>query len=366
VGVINKGISGNGLLAAGGGPKAPDRFDRDVLAQPGVQWVIFADDVINDINTLNDSARPSAQALIDATKQLIARAHARNIKFLCATLTPFNHDSNWTAAGEQTREQFDAFLRTADGGCDGVVDFDAATHSSADPTKWNPALDGGDDLHPNDAGLQAMGNIVSLDLFGAAGGSAPPPISLAAAFDNIGVADDAHTDGANWDGGDASFSNQALAAAGLTAGAGFTHGGVTFTWPASAGTGTPDNAIATGQLISASGSGTTLGFLISASYGPASAAGTLQYSDGTTQSYTLASPDWFVTGSAPGIDVAAVSSYQDRPGNQRFTSGAAVFFVGVPLAAGKTLAGVRLPSAGVVPVQAGTPTLHVFSMAIGR
>lgn len=364
VGVINQGIPGNGLLRGGGGPKAPDRFQRDVLDQPGVQWVIFTDDVVNDINTTDDNARPSAQALITATQALIARAHARNVKFLCATLTPFNQDGQWTPAGEQTRQQFDAFARSTTGGCDGVVDFDQALHSASDPSMWNPTFNSGDALHPNDAGLRAMGNAVSLDLFGPAGGATPPPtpISLAAAFNNVGVSDDSNTDPANWDGGGASFSRQALAVAGLTPGASFRHGGVAFTWPASAGTGQPDNAIAAGQLIAVSGAGTTLGFLISTSYGPASGTGTLQYSDGTTQSYTLASPDWFVTGSAPGLDVAVVSSYQNRPGNQRFTGGDAIFFVGVPLAAGKTLTGVRLPSTGTAPVRAGTPTLHVFAL----
>lgn len=364
VGVINQGIPGNGLLRGGGGPKAPDRFQRDVLDQPGVQWVIFTDDVVNDINTSDDNARPSAQALISATQDLIARAHARNVKFLCATLTPFNQDGQWTPAGEQTRQQFDSFARSATGGCDGFVDFDAALHSANDPSMWNPTFNSGDALHPNDAGLQAMGNAVSLDLFGPAGGATPTPISLAAAFNNVGVSDDTNTGPASWDGGGASFSRQALATAGLTPGGSFRHGGVTFTWPASAGAGQPDNAIATGQLIAVSAAGTTLGFLISASYGPASGSGTLQYSDGTTQSYTLASPDWFVTGSAPGLDVAVVSSYQNRAGNQRFAGGDAIFFVGVPLAAGKTLTGVRLPSAGTAPVRAGTPTLHVFALGI--
>jgi hypothetical protein len=57
---------------------------------------------------------------------------------------------------------------------------------------------------------------------------------------------------------------------------------------------TNDNTVAEGQTITASGGG-TLGFLESASYGPASGTGTLTYTDGSTQSYTLNAPDWWST-----------------------------------------------------------------------
>lgn len=85
VGVLNQGISGNKLLADGAGQSAPNRFERDVLAQPGVKWVIFSDDPINDLGV---ASPPAASQLIDAAKQLISRAHQRNIKFICSTLTP--------------------------------------------------------------------------------------------------------------------------------------------------------------------------------------------------------------------------------------------------------------------------------------
>jgi lysophospholipase L1-like esterase len=162
VGVLNEGISGNALLHDGAGQSAINRFQRDVLDQPNVKWVIFADDPINDVNNSNP---PTGQQLIDGVTQIINAAHAHGVKFLCATLTPFKPDSGWTQAGENSREAYDSFVRSANSGCDGVVDFDAAVHNTADPATWNPAYDSGDHLHPNTDGLQTMANAVNLTLF---------------------------------------------------------------------------------------------------------------------------------------------------------------------------------------------------------
>jgi hypothetical protein len=51
IGVLNQGISGNRLLTDGAGPSALARFDRDVLDQPGVRWIIFSDVPINDLRS---------------------------------------------------------------------------------------------------------------------------------------------------------------------------------------------------------------------------------------------------------------------------------------------------------------------------
>jgi len=164
VGVLNQGISGNRLLADGAGQSASNRFARDVLAQPGVQWVIFSDDPINDLGSGNP---PSGAQLVSATSQLITRAHQSGIKFLCSTLTPFQGAGGWSPQAETARGQFNAFVRGTSSGCDGIVDQDVATHDPANPTRFLPAYDTGDHLHPNEAGLQAIANAVNLSYFGA-------------------------------------------------------------------------------------------------------------------------------------------------------------------------------------------------------
>jgi lysophospholipase L1-like esterase len=148
IGVLNQGISGDGVA------NAVARFDRDVLSQPNVKWVIFSDNAINDF----DGFKPPAQTEIDKMKTMMTEAHAKGVKFLCSTLTPH-------LPAEPGRSTVNAFIRGADSGCDGIVDQDTATHDPAAPMQWLPAFNSGDSLHPNVAGLQAIANAVQLDLF---------------------------------------------------------------------------------------------------------------------------------------------------------------------------------------------------------
>jgi lysophospholipase L1-like esterase len=161
IGVLNEGISGNRLLADGAGQSALNRFDRDVLAQASVKWVIISDDPINDLG--NGTA--TGDQLVSGLQTLISRAHQAGVKVLCSTLTPFQGANYWTSTGETGRTTVNAFVRSASSGCDGVVDQDAATHDPVRPTWYLPAYDAGDHLHPNEAGLQAIAKSVGLNLF---------------------------------------------------------------------------------------------------------------------------------------------------------------------------------------------------------
>src|ERR1700759_1008183 len=52
--VLNQGISGNRLLHDQAGPNALSRCDRDVLAQPGVKYLV----VLEGINDIGRTAQP--------------------------------------------------------------------------------------------------------------------------------------------------------------------------------------------------------------------------------------------------------------------------------------------------------------------
>jgi Glycosyl hydrolase family 95 catalytic domain len=184
--------------------------------------------------------------------------------------------------------------------------------------------------------------------------------SLAASYDNVAISSDSDTAPGNFDGGGASFSAQALAAAGASPGATVTSSGMSFTFPAAAA-GTSDNTVADNQWIGLSGSGTTLGFLVSGSYGPVTGTGQIVYTDGSTQSYTLTAPDWFSTTPPAGGAVAVSSAYQNRQGNTTYGHTADIFSVTVPINPAKTLAAVLLPAVGSL--ASGTPALHVFALA---
>ncbi len=174
--VVDEGIGGNRVLHDITGPNALARLDRDVLTKSGIRFVILLEG-INDIGFPNlpsankanlppgtDLTDVSADDIIRGYKQIIARAHARGVKIFGATLTPFEGALYFTAQGEVKREAVNEFIRTSEA-FDGEIDFDAATHDPNHPTKFLPAFDSGDHLHPNDAGYQAMANAVRLSLF---------------------------------------------------------------------------------------------------------------------------------------------------------------------------------------------------------
>ncbi len=166
--VLNEGISGNRILHDESGPDALARFDRDVLAQPGVKYVIVMEG-INDIgfSSFSDfkAQDVSAAEIIAGQKQLIARAHEHGLQIYGATLTPFEGCNYFSAAGEAKREAINHWIRTS-GAYDGVIDFDALVRDPAHPTRFLPKYDSGDHLHPGDAGYRAMGEAIDPTLFG--------------------------------------------------------------------------------------------------------------------------------------------------------------------------------------------------------
>ncbi len=163
VAVLNAGISGNRVLGDGAGLSALARFDKDVLMQTGVTHVVVLEG-INDIGVARSNPSPTAADLIAGHKQLIERAHARGLTIYGATLTPFEGAGYFTQEGEAKRQALNDWIRTS-GAYDGVIDFDEVTRDPSAPTKFAPAFDSGDHLHPGDAGYRAMGDAVNLALF---------------------------------------------------------------------------------------------------------------------------------------------------------------------------------------------------------
>lgn len=167
VGVLNLGIGGNRILHDNTGPSALARFDRDVIAQAGVKYVIILE-AINDIGHAYTTVRPydvvSADDLITGYKQMADRAHMHGIKVYFATLTPYTGAGYMSPAGEEVRQALNKWMRTTHD-ADAVIDFDKATADPAHPDTFLPAYDHGDHLHPSDPGYKAMGDAIDLSLF---------------------------------------------------------------------------------------------------------------------------------------------------------------------------------------------------------
>jgi len=165
VAVSNAGIGGNAVLRGGLGPTALIRFDRDILGQRGVQWVIISEGV-NDIGASRgaDSAAMVGRELIQAYQAFIARAHLRGVRAYGATILPFGGSQYGSAEHERARVAVNRWIRES-GAFDAVIDFDAVMRDAADHEKLRHDVDSGDHLHPNESGYVMMADAIDVRLF---------------------------------------------------------------------------------------------------------------------------------------------------------------------------------------------------------
>jgi lysophospholipase L1-like esterase len=181
--VVNEGIGGNRLLSNGRlafmGDNALARFDRDVLSLPGVTHIVLFEG-LNDIgfpgaklgkdSLLADPAESrTADEVIDAYRQLIARARVRGIKVIGCTLIPFEGANfmipgYYSDAKEAVRQKVNQWIRS-NGTFDGVIDIDNVLRDPDHPTRIAPRFVWKDRLHPNDTGYQAIADAIDLSLF---------------------------------------------------------------------------------------------------------------------------------------------------------------------------------------------------------
>ncbi|MFJ4521179.1 GDSL-type esterase/lipase family protein [Streptomyces sp. NPDC088810] len=156
LGVLNAGLAGNRLLRDGTGPSALARLEADALDRAGAR-VLVVFEGINDIKGVPRAG--DAAAFAEAYRTVVARAHARGIRVVGVTLTPYRGYPAWTAAGEAVRQRVNALIRTG-GIFDAVADADAAVRDPADPQRMLPAYDPGDHLHFDDAGMAVVADTV--------------------------------------------------------------------------------------------------------------------------------------------------------------------------------------------------------------
>jgi lysophospholipase L1-like esterase len=177
VAILNEGIGGNRIWHDGAGVSALTRFDRDVLAQPGVTDVMILEG-INDIGwphmkppTTKVAGPPptspfaaetvSAKEIIVGFRQLVDRAHQHGIRVIGATLTPYEGADYFSQDGEAIRQEVNQWIRSS-GTFDGVVDFDVAVRDPSHPSRFREEYQSGDHLHPSTAGYKAMAEAIDL------------------------------------------------------------------------------------------------------------------------------------------------------------------------------------------------------------
>jgi len=168
-GVMNQGLGGNRILHDVRGESGLRRFDRDVLAQPGVTHAIV---MLGTNDLRNRYGKPdeevTAEQMIAGLTQMALRAQARGIRLFGATLTPFGNETYlpgaWNPVREEHRVAVNNWIREG-GVLDGVVDFDKVLRDPQHPTQMLPIYDCGDGLHPSDLGYCQMGDAIDLALF---------------------------------------------------------------------------------------------------------------------------------------------------------------------------------------------------------
>ena len=169
--VMNQGIGGNRILHDMRGDSGLRRFDRDVLAQPGVTHAIV---YIGTNDLRNQRGNPAevvtTEPMIAGLKQLALRAKAGGLKVYGATMIPYEnetyHPGAWTPEGETKRQAINSWMRGGGGEFfDALIDFDRAVLDPAHPTSMLAAYDCGDHLHPSDNGYRHMGDAIDLELF---------------------------------------------------------------------------------------------------------------------------------------------------------------------------------------------------------
>jgi lysophospholipase L1-like esterase len=177
IAVLNAGISANRLLHDSPdqdlpfklGAKGLDRFEREVLSQPGLTHAIV-------LLGINDIGHPgcvapltetvTAEELIAGYKSLSKSAHDKGIKIYGGTLLPFagvSYPGFYSEEKEKVRQAVNNWIRSSKA-YDGVIDFDLVMRDPKDPLRLKADFESGDHIHPNDAGYKAMADAVKLDM----------------------------------------------------------------------------------------------------------------------------------------------------------------------------------------------------------
>lgn len=163
VGVLNMGIGGNCVLGGGLGPTGSSRYQRDLLGQEGVKWIILFE-AVNDLGGAQNGVQ-TAKRIIDVYKQIIREAHEKGIYVFGATITPFKGSGYYSTDHEKGRSTINQWIRSTKM-LDGVIDFDEAVRNPQDlEAMQSKFLFENDWLHLNAQGYETMGGCIDLSLF---------------------------------------------------------------------------------------------------------------------------------------------------------------------------------------------------------
>lgn len=185
VGILQQAVKGNRLMADGVGrlgmvygESMLERFERDALNLPGVKKIFIKvgdNDIIHpQCKSMQGIAKyVTADEMIDAYKELIERAHKKDIKVYMFTRTAWRgytrnllgggDDVTWTTEIDEMRKQLNRWIRSDESTADGFVDLDYLCGDDlAEEMAKEYTTDG---VHFTPKGQQEVVDNLSLDLF---------------------------------------------------------------------------------------------------------------------------------------------------------------------------------------------------------
>jgi len=154
VSVLNFGMGGNALNSSNQNQDSGYiRFGRDVLGREKIKYLV----VMEGVNDLNSGNPPTPATLMGVLEDIVTEAEAAGIGVYLSPLTPMN------GVHKDSKNDLNDLIR-ASANYDAGVDFDIAIRDPGNPNNTQTAYRN-DDLHPSEAGYQAMGESVDLTLF---------------------------------------------------------------------------------------------------------------------------------------------------------------------------------------------------------
>ncbi|KAI1118691.1 SGNH hydrolase-type esterase domain-containing protein [Nemania sp. NC0429] len=168
--VVNQAAGGNAVLTGGLGPPLLQRYKRDLLSTAGVKYGLIFEGV-NDIGSGATNSNTQSQIgrnLQSAFKTISTEAKAAGITMFGATITPFG--GNGQAYSNPTRDSARQtvnkwILAGGEGSFAATIDFAKILANPSNPSILAAQYDGGDHLHPNPAGYQAIADQFPLSIF---------------------------------------------------------------------------------------------------------------------------------------------------------------------------------------------------------
>jgi lysophospholipase L1-like esterase len=164
--INNQAAGGNTVLSGGLGPPLLTRYKRDAIDQPGVKYLMIFEGV-NDIGGGANTAGAQTSIgnnLISAFTQIVGDAKKAGYTTIGGTIMPFGNNGYKGTEREKTRNKVNKWILES-GTFDHAVDLAGIVASKSNPEVLDKKYDGGDGLHPNVVGYQAVADGFPIDIF---------------------------------------------------------------------------------------------------------------------------------------------------------------------------------------------------------